>query len=613
MGRIVFQPELPIAPPDPDRADVACFVGLVRLARSLVPDKVHRVSNGSADIDLAQLKRDDVVLVNVGEVVPVDGAVVSGQSLVDESPVTGVPGLIQKGAAGDAKVLAGSRNVTAQLTIKAGKDAAPVAPLPLSKRTWLRDNGWLEGPYARDCAALKDVPVPLSAYAEFQHLFDDGASNAAVGTDYLAAAVRSFFGQGGKRCYVVRMGDPVARDTAWVTRLNLAGQMLPGDSSAADQKSWTGVGHLFGLPDVSFLLLPDLPALHATAIQPAKPVEEVIPSGPEQFVPCVPEAKQPPKLTLRAFPAPRFSLDNYNSWGKTLRSLVQFLSSDRLREVQLVAAMPMPYNEGISTALQSPAQLASGVHEAIAAVLPEKPADTQNSASSEFLQLAYPWLRTAGSELLLQSLEPPDGTLAGLLARNALVRGTFTSAVKIPPQAIIDVQPPLPANETQIPAGKPVWGQDAEKPLVTRISLFGFTPQGIRLLSDVTTYPEEAYRPARVLRLRSVLRRAARRFGESHLFDQNGPRLWGEVEQTLRKLMTRLWDLGALDGPTPAAAFDVRCDRSTMTQSDLDNGRLVALVSFYAAAIVELIQVLLTVQVGSTSEAEIQAQLIGAP
>ena len=110
-----------------------------------------------------------------------------------------------------------------------------------------------------------------------------------------------------------------------------------------------------------------------------------------------------------------------------------------------------------------------------------------------------------------------------------------------------------------------------------------------------------------------MLRRAARRFGESHLFDQNGPRLWGEVEQTLRKLMTRLWDLGALDGPTPAPAFDVRCDRSTMTQSDLDNGRLVALVSFYAAAIVELIQVLLTVQVGSTSEAEIQAQLIGAP
>ena len=34
MSRIVFQPDLPVAPDQPDRADVACFVGLVRLRRS---------------------------------------------------------------------------------------------------------------------------------------------------------------------------------------------------------------------------------------------------------------------------------------------------------------------------------------------------------------------------------------------------------------------------------------------------------------------------------------------------------------------------------------------------------------------------------------------------
>ena len=32
---------------------------------------------------------------------------------------------------------------------------------------------------------------------------------------------------------------------------------------------------------------------------------------------------------------------------------------------------------------------------------------------------------------------------------------------------------------------------------------------------------------------------------------------------------------GALLGETPERAFFVRCDRSTMTQNDLDNGRLI--------------------------------------
>ena len=35
------------------------------------------------------------------------------------------------------------------------------------------------------------------------------------------------------------------------------------------------------------------------------------------------------------------------------------------------------------------------------------------------------------------------------------------------------------------------------------------------------------------------------------------------------------WESGKLMGSKPEEAFFVRCDRTTMTQSDLDNGRLV--------------------------------------
>lgn len=712
MGRIVFQPELPITPPAPDRADVACFVGLVRLASSIVPATVRRLANDKLeDVPLLEISPTDVLLVHPGEVIPVDGMVVDGWSLVDETRDTAGDALVKKGVdpgdtvvqagtvnvtaelivrvskAGDAatagtvhitdppkdvplstvaagaslRILpgetipldgtiisglslvdqstlgltprlvmkgiqnpdlsakAGSMNVSGELSIRATKAGGPVAPLSQAKRDWLKQNGWLEGPTARNCDAVADAPIPLENFAAFQSLFDDGNSADAVGTDYLAIAVRAFFGQGGKRCYVVRMGDPLGKDTSPDQRKNVIASLLgypsnhPSDiPSAQDQKSWHGIAHLWGLPDVSFLLLPDLPALHASVIQPVKGTPVESPSGPEQFVPCVPSA--PTKETLlNTSPAPRLAFDAYRDWGASLRTIVLFLSNGALREVQFVAAMPLPYDATLAGALESPSAAQAGsVHDAISSVLPEFDSQHGVSASSAFLQLAYPWLRTTNSGLLLEGLEPPDGTLAGVLARNALLQGTFTSAAKVAPLDIVDLVPELPSYETLIPDSKPSWNNGVSKPLVVRLSLFGFTPSGIHLLSDVTTYPGEAYRPARVNRLVSVISRTARRFGETHLFEDNGPRLWAQLQQTLKKFMTRMWNAGALDGATAADAFEIRCGRDTMTQNDIDAGRMIAIISFQAASVIELIQLTLTIEASGATDSEIEAQMTGA-
>ena len=50
------------------------------------------------------------------------------------------------------------------------------------------------------------------------------------------------------------------------------------------------------------------------------------------------------------------------------------------------------------------------------------------------------------------------------------------------------------------------------------------------------------------------------------------------LTRALQKLLTTAWSLGALDGATAAVAFTVRCDASTMTQNDLDNGRMICLI-----------------------------------
>jgi phage tail sheath protein FI len=58
------------------------------------------------------------------------------------------------------------------------------------------------------------------------------------------------------------------------------------------------------------------------------------------------------------------------------------------------------------------------------------------------------------------------------------------------------------------------------------------------------------------------------------VFEPNGPALWARVRTTVSDFLTKEWQSGKLLGTTADQAFYVRCDQSTMTQNDIDNGRL---------------------------------------
>jgi hypothetical protein len=490
--------------------------------------------------------------------------------------------------------------------------------LPAAVLAWLQAHGWTDGPLARSTAPpFTDIPIPVESYGTFTAIFDPGGSASSYGTDYMAAAVRSFFAQGGRRCYVVSMGDPVTPADAVMQagtsgKLQKLASLLPGDLYAVDdRRSWHGVGHLGGLPEVSFVAVPDLPLLAASQATVAAGVVSEAVTGASQFVVCTPVSPLPPPVPLYPLPAPRLTPDDYaNNWAPSLQTILQYLSQNSIRNIQLAAAFPMPQDLSPAAAIENPssAVLAQDVHDVVTSLMPENiPAGYGNDLpanpglSTAFLQLTYPWLKTTGSGVLNESLEPPDGVLVGMLARNALTRGAFMNAVKLVPAEISDVSPSLPAQELAVPATVPVWGDNSWKPLITRLSLFGFTPAGLRLLSDVTAYPGESYRSACVHRLVAVICRAAQQLGERIVFANNGPVLWRKVEASLGQLMTQLWQLNALDGDTIQDAFSVRCDESTMTQNDLDNGRLIALVTFTAAASIGLIEVTLALETSGAS------------
>ena len=467
--------------------------------------------------------------------------------------------------------------------------------LPASLRAWLREHDWDPGRNGRtadDLVDLKDVPVPIDSWDAFDALFAWDArlldcSGRRCDT-LLGAAVRSFFAQGGRKCYIVRLGNPLPVLTRHTVRVQKSGALLPifPPPVAVDRSSWRGIGHLFGLPDVSFLCLPDLPDLFA--IMPDRRPVPAPPAVPEIFVECAERAELPGSRALRGIPAPRCEAEGFRAWSILVRRIGEFLRGSA-REVQFVAAIPLPVD--VLTLAGQPG--------ATGRVRDAREAQWTHAAliQTAFVQLAYPWLRTRDSVALPGGVEPPDGLLAGLLANSALIRGSWRSAIRQAVPGVSGVEPVL--DRATLQRNLPLTNTP-RLPLVVRdrVTVIGPSPGGFRLLSDVTTDDDEAYRPANINRLVCAIVRAARTTGETAVFQNNGEALWARLRESLEGLLAGLWADGALAGEFAAEAFEVRCDRSTITQSDLDAGRVICRVSFTAASPIVHVTVVLAMDEG---------------
>jgi hypothetical protein len=419
------------------------------------------------------------------------------------------------------------------------------------------------------------------------------------------------------------------------------------NAAAADRASWSGIGHLYGLQDVSMLCMPDLCDAVALAERPPREVEPPPPIE-EQFVECSSERPVVAADATRArlLPAPRCDAGAYAEWAIAVNLAARLVRDSRPRlETQVIAALPIP-EDGSAIA----ADLRRFLTDPHAGVLAYRPEARPWGLASAFIQLVYPWVRTAGSAALPEGVESPEGVLAGLLARNALTRGTFRSAPPLQLADAYDAFPPLARDQLMEAAPPPRAGMrvrharfgtgsvtrvepvadDIEvvvrldsggsktflvsdpnlapdgpsggDALLERVSVFAMTPAGLRLRSDVTASIDAAYRPASVNRLVSLIIRAARHLGDETTFETSGEHVWGQLRDRLNALLLSLLRAGALRGASAAEAFHVRCDRSTMTQNDIDNGRAVVEIQFAPTVPVDTIRVVLSLDEGGQVE-----------
>jgi Cu+-exporting ATPase len=93
--------------------------GAIRALLKLAPKIAHRLdsADGESDVSLEDVAIDDRLRVRPGENIPVDGVVVSGDSYVDESMLTGEPDPVRKSAG--APLSAGTTNGSGSLVMRA--------------------------------------------------------------------------------------------------------------------------------------------------------------------------------------------------------------------------------------------------------------------------------------------------------------------------------------------------------------------------------------------------------------------------------------------------------------------------------------------------------------
>jgi phage tail sheath protein FI len=192
-------------------------------------------------------------------------------------------------------------------------------------------------------------------------------------------------------------------------------------------------------------------------------------------------------------------------------------------------------------------------------------------------------LKTDRSARLPGALEPPEGVLLGILAGQSRRIGAFRSVAGSRVENAYDLSP----KDIDAHGSSPGTGLS----LADRVSWFDFVPEGIHLQTDVTAVRHGNHRYGAVRRIMILIQRAAYRIGLDHVFEPGSERIWRTIKDGLVDLLHHIYLKNGLRGKSSQEAYAVTCGRSTMTQNDIDNGRLIANVTLQPAVPIEKIAV----------------------
>lgn len=192
---------------------------------------------------------------------------------------------------------------------------------------------------------------------------------------------------------------------------------------------------------------------------------------------------------------------------------------------------------------------------------------------SSYSALYHPWVeildptqRRAQGAPPERLVLPPSGFVCGVYARTDVDRGVHKA----------------PANE--VVRGLTRFETNVNKPRQEVLNPEGinalrfFEGRGNRVWGARTMSSDPEWKYVNVRRLFLFIEHSIFKSTQWAVFEPNNRRLWSNIRNAVEDFLLVQWRRGALMGETPDEAFFVRCDRTTMTQNDLDNGRMICLV-----------------------------------
>lgn len=192
-----------------------------------------------------------------------------------------------------------------------------------------------------------------------------------------------------------------------------------------------------------------------------------------------------------------------------------------------------------------------------------------DNLDSKYGAIYYPWIKIHDpikAENGSTRFVPPSGHVVGVFARTDIERGVHKAPANEILRGVIELERKVTTGEQDILNPDAINCIRAFRGLGTRI-------WGARC---ITSDPDWKY--VNVRRLFIFIEQSIERGTKWVVFEPNHEPTWARVRMSVTNFLTNVWRDGALQGRKPDEAFFVRCDRTTMSQTDIDNGKLIMLI-----------------------------------
>ncbi|ELZ04082.1 phage tail sheath protein FI [Natrialba chahannaoensis JCM 10990] len=189
--------------------------------------------------------------------------------------------------------------------------------------------------------------------------------------------------------------------------------------------------------------------------------------------------------------------------------------------------------------------------------------EMETPVDSTYAAYYYPWLTVLDPVTNREKLAPPGGHIAGIYARSDAQHGVHKAPANEVVRGIVGLQHEITKGE-----------QDVLNPKGINC-IRSFQGRGIRVWGARTTSSDPEWKYLNVRRLFLFIEQSIDEGTQWSVFEPNDKDLWARIRQSAENFLTTVWREGGLQGSTADEAFYVRCGEETMTQDDIDNGRLI--------------------------------------